>query len=145
MSNIVINPLISSGAPTIRERRLTVYDVVTKIYYEDSLGMALEDYEITIEEAKDAVNYCSTLKCQQDPELIKFCSNCILRTLQDEWEFNKEDYREIYDKDSNSTITISKDGNEIFIGTLHKLEDDFFGKAGWLFALEDKKKYPQLD
>lgn len=145
MSNVVINPLISSGAPTIRGRRLTVYNVVTKIFYEDSLELALEDYEITFDEAKDAVNYCSTLKCQEEPELVKFCSNCVLRTLQDEWEFDKENYREIYDKNSNSTITISKDGNEIFIGTLQELEDDSFGKAGWLFAREDKKKYPQLE
>lgn len=66
MDNIVINPLISAGAPTIRGRRLTVHNVVTKIYYEDSLKTALEDYEITLDEAKDAVNYCSKLKCQEE-------------------------------------------------------------------------------
>ena len=143
MSNIVINPLISSGAPTIKGRRLTVHNVVTQIYYEDSLETALNVYEITLDEAKDAVNYCSTLKCQEDSELIKFCSNCILRSLQDEWKFDKKNYREFHDKDLDSKITISKDGNEIFIGTLQELEDDSFGTAGWLLSLEDKNRYPQ--
>lgn len=144
MKNIVINKQISSGAPTIQGRRLTVYNVVTKIYYEDSLKTALEDSEISIDEAKDAVNYCSSLKCQEDPDLIKFCSGCILRTLQDEWNFNKEYYREFYDKGSDSKFTISKDGNQIFIGTIQELEDQSFGKAGWLLALEDKNRYYQL-
>jgi uncharacterized protein (DUF433 family) len=144
MSNIIIDPHICSGSPTIRGRRLTVYNVITKIHYEESLETTLGDYEISLDEAKDAVDYCTKLKCQKDAELIKFCDGCILRTLQDESKFDKENYREIHDKGSDSTFTISKTGNEIFIGTLQELEDDSFGKAGWLLALEVQKKYPKL-
>jgi uncharacterized protein (DUF433 family) len=56
----------SHGAPTIKGRRLTVYSVITKIYYEDSLKTALEDFESTLDEAKGAVNYCRTLKTKID-------------------------------------------------------------------------------
>lgn len=68
----------------------------------------------------------------------------MLRTLQDDWKFDKENYREFHAKESASVFTISKDGNEIFIGTLQELEDNSFGTAGWLLALEDKKRYSEL-
>jgi uncharacterized protein (DUF433 family) len=144
MKNIVINPAISSGSPTISGRRLTVYNVVTKVYFEESLKIAIEDYEITLDAVIDAVNYCSTLKCQEEPTIVKFCSGCILRTLQDEWNFKKEEYREVRDAELNSVFTISKDGNEIFIGTIEELENSEFGKVGWLLALEVQNKHSEL-
>ena len=144
MNSVLINEHISSGAPTIQGRRLTVMNVVSKIYYEESLEAALEDYEITLDQARDAIDYCSSLKCQEDPKLIKFCSGCILRTLQEKWEFDKGNYREFHYELSNDIITVSKDGNELFLGTKQELEDNSFGEAGWLLADEDKKRYRQL-
>jgi uncharacterized protein (DUF433 family) len=144
MNSVIINENISSGAPTIRGRRLTVLNVVSKIYYEDSLEAALEDYEITLDEAKDAISYCSSLKCQEDTKLIKFCSGCILRTLQEKWKFDRGNYSEFHCEVSNNVITVSKDGNELFLGSKQELEDNLFGEVGWLLAREDKKRYHQL-
>jgi len=144
MSSIVIDKNISSGSPTIKDRRLTVFNVVSKIYYESNLQIALEDYEISLETATNAVDYCSSLSCQEDKELIKFCSGCILRTLQDGWNFNKNDYTEILCNNFSDNISISKDGNQIFLGSIQQLEDNDFGKIGWLLAEEDKIKYPEL-
>jgi uncharacterized protein (DUF433 family) len=95
MNSIVIDERISSGSPTIRGRRLTVYNVVSKIYYEDSLESVMKDYEISLIEVKEAVSYCSELLCQRDSRLHKFCSGCILRTLQESWNFEKSDYDQI--------------------------------------------------
>jgi uncharacterized protein (DUF433 family) len=142
MDNIIINKEVASGAPTVMNRRLTVFNVISKIYYEDTLVSALEDYEISVDIAKDAVRYCSGLKCQRDPNLIKFCSGCILRTLQDGWNFRSEDYDSILvDK---SKIAINKNGQEIFLGSLKELEDNEFGLVGWLLASSVKEKYPEL-
>lgn len=142
MEYIVINKEIASGSPTVKGRRLTVFNVVSKIYYENTLETALEDYDISIDVAKDAVQYCSSLRCQNDPDLIKFCSGCVLRTLQDGWSFKPEDYNSILA--NQNTISISKKGQEIFLGSLQELENSEFGLVGWLIAESIKEKYPQL-
>lgn len=72
MNNINIVEGILSGAPTIVGTRLTVFNVVSNIYYEDSLEVALEEYELDLRIAREAVNYCSNLICQADKRLIKF-------------------------------------------------------------------------
>lgn len=145
MNYIVIDSAISSGAPIIKGRRITVFNIVSKIYYEQSLDVALDDYDISISIAKQAVEYCSNLICQQDTSLIKFCSGCILRTLQDGWDFKKRNYNEINYDAGTKSITISKDGNEIFLGSIQELEDNHFGKVGWLLAADNKAKYLELN
>jgi uncharacterized protein (DUF433 family) len=144
MNLIECNKNKSFGQPSLIGRRLTVYDIVTKIYYESYIEIALDDYDITLEEAKAATNYCKTLLCQEDQNRIHFCDGCILRTLEEGWNFNKDDYKEIKCNKSNETITISKDGNEIFLGNIQELEDSEFGKVGWLLAAEIIEKYPNL-
>jgi len=121
------------GQPTLKGRRLTVYDIVTKVYFEDSIEMVLADYEIGITELNTAVNYCRSLSCKEDETLLKFCDGCILRTLQDGWNFTKSNYIQIINKE-NKTIVISKDNQEIFLGTLEELENSDFGKVTWLIA-----------
>jgi uncharacterized protein (DUF433 family) len=144
MIHVIINKDIANGAPTIRGRRLTVFNVSSKIYYEENLKTALEDYELSIEEVRDALKYCSNLDCQKDKNLIKFCSGCILRTLQDGWNFSKTDYDTLITGPQNQKISISKDGSEIFLGTIKELENNDFGLAGWLLASSDIDKYPEL-
>lgn len=136
MNSVIIDKFISSGSPIVRGRRLTVYNVVTKIYYEESLSNALEDYEITYEEALDSVKYCEALQCQTEKNLVKFCSGCLLRTLQDGWSFDRKDFMSISIRYENSKISVSRDNRRIFLGTLQELEDAEFGKAGWLMALD---------
>ena len=119
------------GVPSLRGRRLSVYDIVSKIYVEDTLEEALEDYVITLSEAKAATEYCLNLDCQKDKDRLQFCDGCILRTIEDGWEFNKDDYKQIDDK-----LTISKNGQVIFFGTIKELADEEFGKPGWVIASE---------
>jgi uncharacterized protein (DUF433 family) len=144
MKNIVVNKGISSGAPIINGSRLTIFNVVSKIFYEDNLEIALDDYEISIDIAKEAVKYCKNLDCQKDNKLIKFCSGCILRTLQDGWDFKKENCKEFFFDEGNQTVSITKDGDRIFLGSLQTMEDNDFGKAGWVLASEVEEKYPVL-
>jgi uncharacterized protein (DUF433 family) len=123
------------GQPTLIDRRLTVYDIVTKLFYEDEFKAALEDYQITLLEAKAAIKYCMNLSCQKDKNLIHYCDGCLLRTLEEGWNFKREDYVEIKNND-NSKITISNNGKEIFLGSIKELEDSEFGKVTWLIAKE---------
>lgn len=117
------------------------YDVVTKIYYEDNLAISLEDYEISVEDAASMVKYCSSLECQKDERLIRFCGGCILRTLQDEWGFNRENAREFSIGLDDSKLTISKDNEDIFVGSIEELEEDGFGLMVWMFAKQLESRY----
>ncbi|PSL18816.1 DUF433 domain-containing protein [Chitinophaga ginsengisoli] len=144
MRYIEIRKDISSGAPVVKGRRTTVFNIVSCIYYEDNLQEALDSYEIILDVAREAVAYCSELKCQEDVNLFKFCSGCVLRALQEDWNFSKDDYKEILLDEQKQIITISKDGNSIFLGSLQELEITELGEAGWLVAQEIKRRYPVL-
>jgi len=130
MNNLIVCiKNVSFGMPTLRGRRLTVYDIVSKIYYEETVEDALKDYEISFEEAKAAVTYCMNLDCQKDINRIQFCNGCILRTINEGLDFDKENYIEVNDK-----YTISKDGLLTFLGSIEELKEERFGKPGWAIA-----------
>lgn len=135
---IECNAEINFGQPALKGRRLTVYDIVTKIYYEDSVSIALSDYEISLKDAKEAVNYCMNLKCKKDKKLLHFCDGCLLRTFDEGWHFNREEYIEVEKGDQK--MVISKNGKVFFSGTLEELEDSEFGKVTWLIAEEVNKR-----
>ena len=135
---ICCDPYVNFGMPALKGRRLTVFDIVTKIYYEKSINTALVDYEISLEDARDATNYCMQLKCKEDKDLVHFCDGCMLRTLQDGWNFNREDYIEF--KGAKQTFVVSKDNAVFFAGNLQELENSEFGKATWLIAEEASKR-----
>ena len=122
---------ICGGSPTLDGRRLTVYDIITKIYYEETLEVALEDYEISLEEAMAATEYCINLDCKKDEKRRHFCRGCILATIDEGWTFDKSNYEQINDK-----LTVHKAGEFIFLGTIQELEDEQFGKPGWVIAEE---------
>jgi len=121
------------GQPSLKGRRLCVYDIITKIYYENNLNIAIEDYQITLLEAKAAIKYCMNLSCQKDQDLAHYCHGCLLRTLHEGSNFNKDDYFEITNEDNNK-IVISKNGKEFFLGTIEEMENKEFGKITWLLA-----------
>src|SRR5438552_1214792 len=104
---IECNPQINFGMPALKGRRLTVYNIVTKLYYEGSVAEVLSDYSITMEDAKEALDYCINLKCKEDPNLVHFCEGCLLRTFDEGWDFKKTDYVET--EIDNQKIVISKD------------------------------------
>lgn len=122
--------------PSLVGRRLTVWDIVTKIYYEPTLKEAIDDYEITFLEAKTATDYCIELRCKEEENRINFCDGCILRTIEEGWDFKREEFTQV-----NEKLTISKDGNFIFLGTIDELGDQTFGKLGWVFASEILHKF----
>jgi uncharacterized protein (DUF433 family) len=47
------NSEINFGQPALVGRRLTVFNIVTKLYYEESLKDAIGDYEISLQEEVD--------------------------------------------------------------------------------------------
>ena len=124
--------------PALNGRRLTVYDIVTKLYYEESLGIALDDYGLNLSEAKAAIIYCENLTCQTDPNRVHYCDGCVLRTIEEGREFNKEDYKQV------NGVTFSCDNALIYLGSIENLEEEKFGKPGWAIASNVKEKYYQL-
>jgi uncharacterized protein (DUF433 family) len=136
---IKCNPEINFGQPALVGRRLTVFNIVTKLYYEKSLEEAISDYEISIQDARDAVQYCMHMKCEQDKDLQHYCDGCILRTIQEGWKFNKDEYKEV--QYGENKYTLSKDGRSIFLGSLKELEDSEFGMVTWLIAEEVNKRF----
>jgi uncharacterized protein (DUF433 family) len=118
------------GEPSLVGKRLTVRDVVSKLRVEDGMEVALEDYDITREQAKAAVEYCRIRKCQSDQSLLRYCDGCVLRTLQDKELFNPDEYREVMLEDG-SMATVSLDGKQTFLGTKKQMEEKFMGRAVW--------------
>lgn len=128
---------INFGMPALRGRRLTVFDIVTMVYYSPTVQDALEDYEITWQDAMDATEYCMNLKCQQDRSRGNYCDGCLLRTLDEGWHFDRTNFIEYK---GNENIVISKEKDIMFAGSLQELEDNEFGRVTWLNAIDVYKK-----
>lgn len=122
---------INFGQPSLVGRRLTVYDIVTKIYYEEDFLVAIKDYEISYKDAEDALVYCKNLNCKNDKDRIHFCDGCILRTFEEGWDFKKSDFIQLSD-----FLSMAKDKTGFSTGTIKELEDSEFGKVTWLIAEE---------
>ncbi|MGN6293155.1 MAG: DUF433 domain-containing protein [Chitinophagaceae bacterium] len=134
---IECNPEINFGMPALKGRRLTVYDIVTKLYYEESIEIAINDYEISMRDAKEALLYCMNLRCKKDKNRVHFCDGCILRTFEEGSDFDRDNYIEA--RVDGEMITISRDESIFFAGSLEELEDSEFGKVTWLIAEELNK------
>jgi len=135
--------------PSLIGRRLTVFNVVTQIRG-DGLTQAMETYEISIEQAKAALNYCSKLKCQIASEKFNFCDGCklsIQRDHKNDLQFDESKYLEIL-RPNGTTYVISKDDdlfkpNHIshFEGSLQELKEEIEGTETWILATDLLKKY----
>ena len=79
---IVISENCLWGQPRLENRRLAVGDIVSQIAINSTIYEALQDYEITLQQARQALHYCRTLQCVKDKP-IKFCHNCTLRVQQE--------------------------------------------------------------
>jgi uncharacterized protein (DUF433 family) len=129
---IECNPLTAFGQPILKGRRLTVFDIVTKIFYESNLQTALLDYEIQKDDAIEAVSYCKNLKCRADKTLIRYCSGCILRTFGEGWTFNSQNLTEIMF--NSQALTVANNGEILFPRNLKELENAEFGLVTWIIA-----------
>jgi uncharacterized protein (DUF433 family) len=137
---IEIDPRVCNGAPKLKGRRLTVYDVVSGIFNE-GLDVYLSDKEISIEEASQAILYSKNLQCQIEAP-NNFCDGCILRTIKDGWKFSREELQEIT-LENQTTITLTEGGG-IYLGTVKEYENEMFGKLGWAMAEAVLERYPKL-
>ena len=70
------------GATEVGGRRLAVGDIVSHVYVNKSAIEAANDYEISLQQTRQALQYCRTLQCLKDKPLV-FCHNCSLRVRQD--------------------------------------------------------------
>ncbi|RYZ90838.1 MAG: DUF433 domain-containing protein [Proteobacteria bacterium] len=129
---IKCDPTICFGQPALVGRRLTVYDIVTKIFYEDNIDTAIDDYEIRLGDALDALAYCKELKCRIDENRRHYCDGCILRTISEGAVSIDGNFLNI-SKESDELI-MSDDGKIIFQGSLNELKDSEFGKVTYLMA-----------
>lgn len=138
--DITCNKSINFGQPSLDGTRLTVYDIVVKIYYEDNVEIILEDADITMGEAQNSIEYCMNLKCQKDNNRSHYCYGCLLRTLEERNNFNRNDYTEL-EIGEGKKIVVSKDGYITFLGNMDELEEEEFGKVTWLLAGDLYKKF----
>ncbi|MBL7720245.1 MAG: hypothetical protein JNL72_15520 [Flavipsychrobacter sp.] len=93
----------------------------------------MKDYEMSSEQATSVLQYCSQLECKIDSNGLPFCDGCILRTMIDGDNFNRDDYFEIIHDDGTKT-TISHDKKFMFAGSLDELEEDEKGIETWKIA-----------
>jgi uncharacterized protein (DUF433 family) len=80
------------GQPRLEGRRLAVGDIVSlvNVYDPDNINTLLTDFELSLQQVRQALHYCKILQCKKDnPE--KFCYNCILRVEQENDIVDKDD------------------------------------------------------
>ncbi|UOQ71808.1 DUF433 domain-containing protein [Hymenobacter cellulosilyticus] len=78
------------GQPRLDGRRLAVGDIVCLVDRYQSLSETLADFELSLQQIKQALRYCRTLQCVQDLPL-RFCHNCTLRVRQDDVSDGEEE------------------------------------------------------
>ena len=118
------------GSPRINGRRLAVGDVVSFIKNYGTLEQVTKDYELSVCQIKQALQYCSNLQCKIDKPKV-FCHNCSLRRQQ-EGSLDISNLEEIKD-DETSFV---KDDNSIFLGSMNELLEDWNGKDWWTIATD---------
>lgn len=129
---------INFGMPSLSGRRLTVYDIVTKLSVEESVDEAISDYDISLDDIKDALQYCMTTRCKYDGSRKHYCDGCILRTLEEGNNFHPENFREILIE--GRVFTVSLDGKIVFTGTLDEFQKSEIGQETWKLAEEQFKR-----
>jgi len=118
------------GSPRINGRRLAVSDVVSFIKNYGTLEQVTKDYELSVSQIKQALQYCSDLQCKTDKPKV-FCHNCSLRRQQ-EGSLDISNLEEIKD---NETSFVKGD-NSIFLGSMNELLEDWNGNDWWTIATD---------
>lgn len=134
MNNIERDSQKMFGMPSIINRRMTVYDVVTTIYYENDIHEALNRCGIDKDIATEALKYCSKQLCKFDDDgQLPFCDGCLLRDIAEGSFFDKSQYYEIMD-DNNIVSTFSIDGVKVFNGSIEEFKEEEEGIETWKLA-----------
>ena len=119
-----------SGSPRIIGRRLAVGDVISFLKGYGTLEEVIKDYELTISQIRQALQYCSTLQCKKDNPKV-FCHNCSLRRQQ-EGSLDISNLEEVRDDEG----TFVKGDNSIFLGSMSELLQDWNGENWWTIATD---------
>ena len=79
---VVCHHHTNRGAPRISGTRLTVRNVVTTRWGSTSPDELQEDFGVSPEDEREAVDYCKSLRCLTDTRRVAFCSGCILDMVE---------------------------------------------------------------
>ncbi len=129
-TDIVCTDGTLGGSPRISGRRLAVGDVVSFIKSYGTLREVMDDYELTLSQIRQALQYCSNLQCKQDKPTV-FCHNCSLRREQE----GPLDISNFQEMTSGDTKFVQSD-NSIFLGSMDELLDDWQGQDWWIIATD---------
>lgn len=88
---IVCTQEVLWGEPRLFGRRLAVGDIVSLVdVYHDDIQVVLTDFDLTLQQVRQTLNYCSKLQCKKDnPE--RYCHNCLLSVEQFSEQVNQDD------------------------------------------------------
>ena len=125
------------GSPTIIGRRLTVFDVISGIFYSESISSWLNEFELDRESAEQAIRYCSKLECINKPT-FDFCEGCQLYSLVENKNF--DEFRNTIIESKGHLII---DNNEIYIGCVEDYKNSKYGQKGWIQARIINKELDQ--
>lgn len=128
--NIVCTEDTMFGSPRIIGRRLAVGDIVCSINNYGNIHEVVVEYELTIFEIKQSLEYCSSLQCKSDKPKV-FCHNCTLRRQQD-GPLDTTNLNETILDDEN----LVEGNNSIYLGSLSNKLEDWNGRTWWKTATE---------
>ena len=141
MDYIARIPLLCGGAPTIPNRRTTVYDVVSYIKLDGGYQHYAHEFDIPLNVIKAAITYCSLRRCiPEKTSQNTYCDGCILRSQVEDMS-HLDSLEEIVLEDGGR-MTSYKGG--IFFGTKEQFIQEEMGVPGWKIAEELIVAYPEL-
>lgn len=117
------------GSPRVDGRRLAVGDVIATLN-STGLKVAIEDFDLTMTEIRDALLYCSSLQCNADKPKV-FCHNCSLRRDQ-EGPLDISQYQEVQ-IDGEFFV---KGNGMTFFGSMSEFLEDHAGQDFWKISTD---------
>lgn len=139
-------PGMIGGRPTLRGRRLTVFNLIFQSCHADderALREYLADFELTLLQLRAAVTYCAGLHCLTDAPDGPFCEGCNLQFQQDGPYYDVADLEE-FTEDESTYVRSRRNGNIVIFGSLADYLRDEQGVAGWLMAADIEQRFGHL-
>lgn len=135
--NIIRSENTCFGRPRIDGTRLEVYTVITDLFYADSIEEVVKDRGLSHDDLQKVVDYCRNMDCKIITKSYeKYCSGCILST-QHEGLYQQPLKLQKLDGD----LYIDEQNNAIFVGSKEELEEELYGKPGWIIAAQVYEKW----
>jgi len=127
---IVCTPLVCAGAPRLRETRLNVYNIISRVSMDGTAQEMLSDYPyISIEDSRAAIDYCMPRTCERD-QPQHYCDGCVLRTKYDGITFEEFLGLEAPVQTTDSAVDRNR-GGLTFLGSMDELRKHWEGEPGW--------------